>query len=167
MKRIIPGIYLLLALLCITYAMMRAPYHTDRRPLPKTTTIEERTPAIRQKAYSSDDDIPSLIEIDMTRPTINRTSFGSGTAYAINRSGYWLTARHVTEGCQRIYLEIHPNSPFIRQAQTLSLNSQSFRVIPAHLVAADDYGDHALLKTSISVSTPLALASNKIPLKID
>ncbi len=31
---------------------------------------------------------------------------GIGTAFAINRSGAWLTARHVVEGCQRVGLAV-------------------------------------------------------------
>src|SRR5215510_2753139 len=31
---------------------------------------------------------------------------GIGTAFAINRSGMWLTARHVVDGCSRVGLSV-------------------------------------------------------------
>jgi S1-C subfamily serine protease len=49
------------------------------RPLPPADAFDER------------------VVVDVEAP-----SDGLGTAFAINQAGYWLTARHVAEGCERL-----------------------------------------------------------------
>ncbi|MEM1151260.1 MAG: serine protease, partial [Pseudomonadota bacterium] len=50
---------------------------------------------------------------------------GLGTAFAINRSGDWLTARHVVEGCDRVSILVAPQSyvpvASVRVAETSDL----------------------------------------------
>lgn len=35
---------------------------------------------------------------------------GTGTAFALNRSGQWITARHVVDGCDDVALEVQPGT---------------------------------------------------------
>ncbi len=60
---------------------------------------------------------------------------GVGTAFAINRRGEWLTARHVVEGCDRVSLLAGPNL-----------------YVPVADVALSETTDLALLRTGRSPS---------------
>ena len=55
---------------------------------------------------------------------------GVGTAFAINSEGYWLTARHVVDGCKNVGL-------FVRTGT----------YVPAETVVLDEKFDLALIKT--------------------
>lgn len=69
---------------------------------------------------------------------------GVGTAFAINNDGYWLTARHVVDGCKNVGL-------FVRTGA----------YVPALEVNVDDEYDLALIKTEHSPSpVQLNLASD-------
>lgn len=58
---------------------------------------------------------------------------GLGTAFAINRSGDWLTARHVVEGCDRVSILVAPQ-----------------RYVPVASVRVAESSDLALLSTGRS-----------------
>lgn len=58
---------------------------------------------------------------------------GVGTAFAIDRNGNWLTARHVVDGCRRVSLLVAPN-----------------RYVTVARVALDPGSDIALLQTGRS-----------------
>ena len=60
---------------------------------------------------------------------------GVGTAFAINEDGYWLTARHVVDGCKNVGL-------FVRNGVYM----------PAQEVHVDDEFDLALIRTKHSPS---------------
>jgi S1-C subfamily serine protease len=64
---------------------------------------------------------------------------GVGTAFAINETGDWLTARHVVDGCAKVTLEVAPGN-----------------YVPVAKVAIDDGNDLALLSTGRS-PFPVAL----------
>lgn len=59
---------------------------------------------------------------------------GVGTAFAINADGYWLTARHVVEGCKHVGLFVRPGN-----------------YLPAESIKIDERYDLALLKTDFSL----------------
>lgn len=60
---------------------------------------------------------------------------GVGTAFAINEDGYWLTARHVVDGCRDVGL-------FVRKGT----------YVPVESVIVDERFDLALIKTQYSPS---------------
>ncbi len=53
---------------------------------------------------------------------IDKPSSGAGTAFAINKEGQWLTARHVVDGCHDIGLKLG-NRRILRAQSQLSKNS--------------------------------------------
>lgn len=59
---------------------------------------------------------------------------GVGSAFAIDRNGNWLTARHVVDGCRRVSLLVAPN-----------------RYVSVARVLTDDDSDLALLQTGRSL----------------
>lgn len=88
------------------------PPGTDRRPPPRAPDPQAHAPeqpwrppvgkpgaAIRPPAATD----PSIL---ITLPVEKRSSIG--TAFSIDSRGVWLTARHVADGCQRIYIVIRP-----------------------------------------------------------
>lgn len=81
---------------------------------------------------------PSLLG-DTIKIQVEAPQNGTGTAFAINRRGDWLTARHVVEGCDEVY--IYP-TPGIEE--------------PVRRVIVDQNFDLALLSTDLS-TTPLSL----------
>lgn len=64
---------------------------------------------------------------------------GIGTAFSINTDGYWMTARHVVDGCDRVSLLVAPN-----------------RYLPVQDVDISDTNDLALLYAPPSLA-PVAL----------
>ncbi|GAB5459421.1 MAG: serine protease [Henriciella sp.] len=64
---------------------------------------------------------------------VTKPKDGIGTAFAVNKDGYWLTARHVVDGCDDVALLVAPNQ-YIK-AQSVSI--------------AEDY-DLAMIKTDAS-----------------
>lgn len=70
---------------------------------------------------------------------VNRPRDGIGSAFAINTSGQWLTARHVVDGCDAVALLVAPN-----------------RYVPVQRVAISERFDLALLETTQS-QNPVAL----------
>ena len=69
-----------------------------------------------------------------------RNSVATGTAFAVRNDGYWITARHVTEGCGRLLL-------LVNERQGLS----------AQVVAVHPRSDVSLIKTKSGFGT-LALS---------
>ncbi len=69
---------------------------------------------------------------------------GVGTAFAVNEDGYWLTAKHVVEGCRDVGL-------FVR----------SGTYIAAKDIRIDDSSDLALIKTS-SAQNPVRFSLDSI-----
>lgn len=67
---------------------------------------------------------------------------GTGTAFAINRQGDWLTARHVVDGCSQLALEVGPGT---------------YVPIPPEAVRLSPDSDLALISTG-RAPTALALA---------
>ncbi|MEM9667936.1 MAG: serine protease [Pseudomonadota bacterium] len=61
---------------------------------------------------------------------VARPQDGVGTAFSINSEGYWLTARHVVEGCEHVGLFVRPGN-----------------YVPARSVEINPRYDLALLKT--------------------
>ena len=64
---------------------------------------------------------------------------GIGTAFSINTDGYWLTARHVVDGCDDVWLLVAPN-----------------RYLPVRDFSVSDTNDLALLYAPPSLA-PVAL----------
>lgn len=60
---------------------------------------------------------------------------GVGTAFAVNEDGYWLTARHVVDGCRDVGLFVRPGT-----------------YVPAKDIRIDETSDLALIKTTSSPS---------------
>ena len=75
---------------------------------------------------------------------------GVGTAFAINNEGYWLTARHVVDGCKNVGL-------FVRTGA----------YVPADEVQVDDVYDLALIKTKQSPSPVQLNLSNDLRVGIE
>lgn len=81
---------------------------------------------------------PSLFD-DVIKIEAAQPQNGTGTAFAINQSGDWLTARHVVEGCDEIKLFAVAGIPS-----------------PVHSVVFDEDSDLAILKSE-AIDTPLSL----------
>ncbi|MCW9033355.1 MAG: serine protease [Rhodospirillales bacterium] len=82
----------------------------------------------------------------------NKGTWSSGTAFAIEATQYWATARHVVEDCSDIYLLIDKkNGKFI--------------TVKGLIVAQDRRVDAAILKSikPLPARTPLSLRSNSNP----
>lgn len=69
------------------------PASGEARPLPPPSAFDERV----------------LVQVD-------KPMSGTGTAFALNNRGEWVTARHVVDGCSEIALEIQPGTlvPVVR-----------------------------------------------------
>ena len=94
----------------------------ERRPDPGRPSAAP--PAGRNLPPESFHD-PRLI-VDVGEKNANAT----GTAFSVDRSGVWITARHVTEGCA-----------------TVALRRSDGRLVRTRRVAAQDYADMSLLWT--------------------
>lgn len=70
---------------------------------------------------------------------VDKPEDGSGTAFLINDSGYWMTARHVVDGCETVAILVAPG-----------------RYVEVDEVILDEVSDLAMLRTSTSPK-PLAL----------
>lgn len=85
---------------------------TDRRPAPRAPDPQARGPEQPWRPPQTSPGAPLrppgsrdpsiLINI----PAEKRSSIG--TAFSIDPRGVWLTARHVADGCQRIYIVVRP-----------------------------------------------------------
>ena len=65
----------------------------------------------QQNAAKAPQDIGEILPSDSPLDpsiliSIDRPRSGTGTAFAINKTGQWLTARHVVDGCDRIALKV-------------------------------------------------------------
>ena len=69
---------------------------------------------------------------------------GVGTAFAVNSDGYWLTAKHVVDGCRDVGL-------FVRSGSYL----------PAKDIRIDDASDLALIKTA-SANSPVRFSLDSV-----
>lgn len=75
---------------------------------------------------------PSIFD-EQVLVMVNAPQDGIGTAFAINRQGDWLTARHVVDGCRRVSLLVAPG-----------------RYIPVSEIRLSPESDLALLSTGRS-----------------
>ena len=75
---------------------------------------------------------PSIFD-EQVLVMVNEPQDGVGSAFAINRRGDWLTARHVVEGCREVSLLVAPG-----------------RYVPVASVQIDPNSDLALLSTGRS-----------------
>ena len=94
----------------------------ERRPDPRRPSA---APAAGGNLPPESFDDPRLI-VDVGEKNANAT----GTAFSVDRSGIWITARHVTEGCASV-----------------ALRRSDGRLIRARRVAAQGYADMSLLWT--------------------
>lgn len=118
--RIVPDwIVYLLALGTVLFALFAvAPEHNAPKTLPEAFYGEGVT-------------LPPPSAFDervLVRVTAPKT--GIGTAFAINHDGYWLTARHVVEGCDDVALLVAPD-----------------HYVKAQKVRVSDSSDLAILET--------------------
>ncbi len=68
----------------------------------------ERRPSPQQQAPPSTLAAPTLVDPTIVIEATPRKGNSTGTAFAIDRSGVWLTARHVTESCGQVLLQTGP-----------------------------------------------------------
>lgn len=75
---------------------------------------------------------PSIFD-ELVLVQVSEPQNGIGTAFAVNRNGDWLTARHVVDGCDRVSLLVGPG-----------------QYVPVQSVAVDEESDLALVRTGRS-----------------
>lgn len=126
-----------LALGVVVYALMQAGDHREYAPAPPPEVFEKDGPFLPEPSML---DNRILIQVEEPRA-------GIGTAFAVDNSGRWLTARHVVEGCDEVGVLIGPNT-----------------YVPVTRVETDPNYDLALITTDRSLrAPPMDLAS---PLKV-
>lgn len=91
-------IVLYVLVLCIVLAVYIRTTNTGSAPEPLPDHEVQDGPMLPLPSIY---DEQILISVDAPRN-------GIGTAFAINREGDWLTARHVVEGCREVYLLVAP-----------------------------------------------------------
>ena len=79
----------------------RTPAPTPRRPLP-----EARPDGLRPLAPPASTD--PVVEVEVS----DRQQSSTGTAFSIDSRGIWITARHVADGCGKIFVLNSPRSGF-------------------------------------------------------
>ncbi len=82
---------------------------------------------------------PSALD-DRVLVNVSKPQDGIGTAFAINRRGQWLTARHVVEGCEDVGLLVAPNQYIKAEDVLISKNSDLALILTGwdtHPVALD------------------------------
>ena len=120
MRWIPDWILYLLALGVVLWVLFSGPDHDAPPPPPE---------AIRAEGAMLP---PASILDDRIIVQVNSPKDGVGTAFAINQSGQWLTARHVVDGCTSVALLVGQNA-----------------YSPAREVTISEVSDLALLETNI------------------
>ncbi|MFC7049389.1 S1 family peptidase [Emcibacter nanhaiensis] len=79
-------------------------------PRPRTTPVPDQTPPAGQGRIRrpSPDSPVILIQAEEKK----KNSIATGTAFAVRNEGYWITARHVTEGCGRLLVMVNDRQAF-------------------------------------------------------
>jgi serine protease Do len=116
---------LYLLVFCVLVGTMFANEHNADAPEPPPTFLESDGPTL-PPASILDEQI--LVQVDEPKD-------GIGTAFAVNNSGDWITARHVVDGCNSVGLLIAPD-----------------QYVPAARVTVDPDHDLALISTGRSPS---------------
>jgi serine protease Do len=89
-----------------------APYENPRRPSPEKFTPKRETaglwareteswPTIRPRRGRNEIPASAGLPREGTIQEDGKTGASSGTAFSVSGDGYWLTARHVVEGCAK------------------------------------------------------------------
>ena len=73
-----------------------------------STPGERRPPPQRQAPLASTLAAPSSVDPTIVIEATPKKGNSTGTAFAIDQSGVWLTARHVTESCRQILIQTGP-----------------------------------------------------------
>ncbi len=110
--------------------------------VPRSDSVEEEEKGPLLPAPSPFDD-QSMVEAQRAGP------WSSGTGFAIGDDGFWLTARHVALGCERLGV----------------VNGQDQELVAASLAYVSKSADVAILKTQ-GGPEPLALDLNEADLQI-
>ena len=85
-------VLLLIAIIAVALRDFSAPGEPRQEPVAPRGTLARPSP------------VDPTVVIEATPKQGN----ASGTAFAINSSGIWLTARHVTEGCGQVFIQTGP-----------------------------------------------------------
>ena len=88
-------IALLIAIASVAFRDFSEP--GERRPAPQQQSVRPGTLAA-----------PSSVDPTIVIETTPKQRNSTGTAFAVDRGGVWLTARHVTESCKRILIQTGP-----------------------------------------------------------
>jgi serine protease Do len=118
----------LLALMAIVIGVFSMSPNQDAPPATPDSVAREGASLPPPTAF----DETVLVRVDAPKD-------GIGTAFSINNEGYWLTARHVVDGCDTTYLLVAPN-----------------RYLPVESVTINESNDLALLRAG-PTSAPVAL----------
>lgn len=90
-----------------------------------------------------------------------KKSITTGTAFAVDNAGTWVTARHIIDGCKEIYLALDQTKLDQKKSYPFILDSKGKNrtyVVKAALTFVDNKTDLAILTTSIKHNAPLPLA---------
>ena len=132
MKRFESLIYVLVLLGFVArYAL-----ETDEPPTePTLPDGKTGTPAFVTPVPKQQLDYPD--PFDVTVEIEPRRSHGSGTAFLVSDTGRWITARHVVQGCEELYLEVAPGRALRvddvvenRRADMAVLTTRALRIAP-------------------------------------
>ena len=118
--------------------------------------IEEQKISSNEKP-SYREDLPRQIYID--NPNVRVKKSGRGTAFAIDNKGHWVTARHVVDECDDIFLVLQKKElPKRLRTYTIKVDGlQDAQAVKAKLVAKDTHNDMAILSTRVRPKQHLAV----------
>lgn len=91
-------VFFLVAVILSILDNLDRPEPPERRPIPRRT-IEPTTPPATVGAEGLRPPSPSdpIIEVE-----VDQRGDVTGSAFPVHRTGYWMTARHVVDGCDRV-----------------------------------------------------------------
>lgn len=102
---------------------------------------------------------PPMAEITITgKADTDRSKSSTGTAFALDSAGNWLTARHVVDNCSRIFMAIPPSHGARTRYHIRAEKGPEIPVVATNLVALDHKADLALLRTRETRQESLTLA---------
>jgi len=81
---------------------------------------------------------------------------GSGTAFALDNQGRWMTARHVVDGCKRVFIAMPPAASG-KVRYWLKTDNVKLPLVPTRSITEDQRADLAILQTQEVHSEAMAI----------
>ena len=125
--------------------------NADRRPILTRANVENQSSPRRP---------PPVMEIvvgERKSESVRKSS--TGTAFALDSKGNWMTARHVVQDCKHIFLVIPPPAGSTSNYQLRTKDGAQLPATLAEVIALDQQADLALLHTRQGQNEALSLAN--------